>query len=53
MAGLDVQSEYETIGLRRAHVPYERSRSIWPGVLVHALFNLSGLLVILGAPGCG
>jgi uncharacterized protein len=32
---------------------YERSRSIWPGVMVHALFNLCGVLLILTAPGCG
>jgi membrane protease YdiL (CAAX protease family) len=31
---------------------YERSRSIWPGVLVHALFNLAGIIDILTAARC-
>jgi uncharacterized protein len=31
---------------------YERSRSLWPGVLVHALFNLVGIIEILTAPRC-
>ena len=31
---------------------YERSRSIWPGVLVHALFNLVGIIGILTASSC-
>ena len=31
---------------------YERSRSIWPGVLVHALFNLVGLIDIVTAARC-
>lgn len=31
---------------------YERSGSIWPGVLVHALFNLVGVVAILTARGC-
>lgn len=31
---------------------YERSGSIWPGVLVHALFNLAGIIDILTATKC-
>jgi membrane protease YdiL (CAAX protease family) len=31
---------------------YERSRSIWPGVAVHALFNLAGIITILTAATC-
>lgn len=31
---------------------YERSRSLWPGVLVHALFNLVGIIDILTATRC-
>jgi membrane protease YdiL (CAAX protease family) len=31
---------------------YERSGSLWPGVLVHALFNLAGIVDILTAPRC-
>lgn len=31
---------------------YERSRSIWPGVLVHAMFNLAGIIDILTATHC-
>jgi uncharacterized protein len=31
---------------------YERSRSIWPGVLVHALFNLAGIIDILTTTRC-
>lgn len=31
---------------------YERSGSLWPGVLVHALFNLAGIIAILSAGKC-
>jgi membrane protease YdiL (CAAX protease family) len=31
---------------------YERSGSIWPGVLVHGLFNLVGIVDILTGPRC-
>jgi len=31
---------------------YARSGSIWPGVLVHALFNLAGIIDILTATRC-
>ena len=31
---------------------YERSGSIWPGVTVHALFNLVGIIDILTAKAC-
>ena len=31
---------------------YERSGSIWPGVLVHALFNLAGIIDILTTTKC-
>jgi len=31
---------------------YERSGSIWPGVVVHALFNLAGIIDILTATKC-
>jgi CAAX protease family protein len=31
---------------------YERSGSLWPGVLVHALFNLAGIIDILTASKC-
>lgn len=31
---------------------YERAGSIWPGVLVHALFNLAGIIDILTATKC-
>jgi membrane protease YdiL (CAAX protease family) len=31
---------------------YERSQSIWPGVVVHALFNLVGIIDILTAGSC-
>jgi membrane protease YdiL (CAAX protease family) len=31
---------------------YERSGSLWPGVLVHALFNLAGIIDILTATRC-
>ena len=31
---------------------YERSRSIWPGALVHSLFNLVGIIDILTAAEC-
>jgi uncharacterized protein len=31
---------------------FQASRSIWPGVMVHALFNLPGIISILSAPSC-
>jgi len=31
---------------------YEHSNSLWPGVLVHALFNLAGIIAILTATKC-
>lgn len=31
---------------------YERSGSLWPGVLVHGLFNLAGIIDILTASRC-
>ncbi len=31
---------------------YQGSRSIWPGVVVHALFNLPGIISILNASTC-
>jgi membrane protease YdiL (CAAX protease family) len=31
---------------------YQYSRSVWPGVMVHALFNLPGIIQILSAPSC-
>jgi membrane protease YdiL (CAAX protease family) len=31
---------------------YERSGSLWPGVIVHALFNLAGIIDILTAAKC-
>ncbi len=33
-------------------VVFQASRSLWPGALVHALFNLPGILAILSAPTC-
>jgi uncharacterized protein len=31
---------------------YERAQSLWPGVLVHGLFNLAGIIDILTATKC-
>jgi membrane protease YdiL (CAAX protease family) len=31
---------------------YQYSRSVWPSVMVHALFNLPGIISILNAASC-
>ncbi|HEX6537562.1 MAG TPA: CPBP family intramembrane glutamic endopeptidase, partial [Candidatus Dormibacteraeota bacterium] len=31
---------------------YRSSNSLWPGALVHALFNLPGIIAILSASSC-
>ncbi|HZU77745.1 MAG TPA: CPBP family intramembrane glutamic endopeptidase, partial [Dehalococcoidia bacterium] len=31
---------------------FQGSRSLWPGALVHALFNLPGIIAILSSPTC-
>ena len=33
-------------------VIYQSSRSLWPGAIVHALFNLPGIIAILSSPTC-
>lgn len=31
---------------------FQSSRSLWPGAMVHALFNLPGIIAILSSPSC-
>ena len=33
-------------------VVFQSSRSLWPGALTHALFNLPGIIAILSSPTC-